>query len=249
VVGRVQVNSSGVMPIIFSSSLLAAPASLARFSSSSAFQAAATSLYPGGVCCTPVPPARYTLPTPLPPSKPWPSRPSPGAPSPPTHPHVSPAPSWPLVLPVPGALYLPLSVGLIAFFNYFYTFLQLDPDDLSDQLKRQGASIPSVRPGKATSTFITKVGPPLRGPYPPPSTRRCLPHTPSSKRPAQRGRAPAPTCHKVAPSGSPLVVAAPLWVPLAPSVPCTAENGARLCDCDGCRCWAGSRFWGRPSWA
>lgn len=59
----------------------------------------------------------------------------------------------------PGALYLPFSVGLIAFFNYFYTFLQLDPDDLSDQLKRQGASIPSVRPGRATATFITKVRP------------------------------------------------------------------------------------------
>jgi preprotein translocase subunit SecY len=59
---------------------------------------------------------------------------------------------------IAGVLYLPTNVLLIAFFNYFYTFLQLDPADVSEQLKRQGASIPSVRPGKATATFITNVG-------------------------------------------------------------------------------------------
>lgn len=46
---------------------------------------------------------------------------------------------------------------LIAFFNYYYTFLQLDPDDVSEQLKRQGASIPLVRPGKSTAAFIKTV--------------------------------------------------------------------------------------------
>lgn len=56
-----------------------------------------------------------------------------------------------------GSLYLPANVLLIAFFNYFYTFLQLDPKDVSEQLKRQGASIPSVRPGKATAAFIETV--------------------------------------------------------------------------------------------
>ena len=34
--------------------------------------------------------------------------------------------------------------------------LQLDPKDLSEQLKRQGASIPGVRPGRATAEYITK---------------------------------------------------------------------------------------------
>ncbi|CAI5530498.1 unnamed protein product, partial [Closterium sp. Naga37s-1] len=82
-----KVNSTGVMPIIFSSSLLAAPYSIARFTGSAAFQSAATALYPGGF------------------------------------------------------FYLPANVALIAFFNYFYTFLQLDPADVSDQLKRQGASV------------------------------------------------------------------------------------------------------------
>jgi len=56
-----------------------------------------------------------------------------------------------------GSLYLPTNVLLIAFFNYYYTFLQLDPDDLSEQLKRQGASIPLVRPGKSTAAYIKTV--------------------------------------------------------------------------------------------
>ena len=62
-----------------------------------------------------------------------------------------------LCVVVAGSLYLPANVLLIAFFNYFYTFLQLDPKDVSEQLKRQGASIPSVRPGKATAAFIETV--------------------------------------------------------------------------------------------
>ncbi len=45
---------------------------------------------------------------------------------------------------------------LIVLFNYYYTFLQLDPKDMSDQLKRAGASIPAVRPGRATADYITK---------------------------------------------------------------------------------------------
>lgn len=56
-----------------------------------------------------------------------------------------------------GSLYVPTNILLIAFFNYYYTFLQLDPDDVSEQLKRQGASIPLVRPGKSTATFIKTV--------------------------------------------------------------------------------------------
>lgn len=52
---------------------------------------------------------------------------------------------------------MPTNILMIAFFNYYYTFLQLDPDDVSEQLKRQGASIPLVRPGKSTAIFIKTV--------------------------------------------------------------------------------------------
>ncbi|TVU42161.1 hypothetical protein EJB05_08553 [Eragrostis curvula] len=98
-----KVNSSGVMPIIFSTSSLALPGTLARFTGLEILKKAAIALNPG------------------------------------------------------GALYLPTNVLLIAFFNYYYTFLQLDPDDLSEQLKRQGASIPLVRPGKSTAAYIKTV--------------------------------------------------------------------------------------------
>ncbi|XP_051113472.1 preprotein translocase subunit SCY1, chloroplastic isoform X4 [Andrographis paniculata] len=98
-----KVNSSGVMPIIFSTSSLALPGTLARFTGLNVLKKAAIGLNPG------------------------------------------------------GSLYLPTNILLIAFFNYYYTFLQLDPDDVSEQLKRQGASIPLVRPGKSTALYIKTV--------------------------------------------------------------------------------------------
>ncbi|KAL1548890.1 protein kinase-like protein scy1 [Salvia divinorum] len=98
-----KVNSSGVMPIIFSTSSLALPGTIARFTGLNFLKKAAVGLNPG------------------------------------------------------GSLYLPTNILLIAFFNYYYTFLQLDPDDVSEQLKRQGASIPLVRPGKSTAFFIKTV--------------------------------------------------------------------------------------------
>ena len=85
--------------------------------------------------------------------------------------------------PRPPASSVQVSIALIVFFNYYYTFLQLDPVDLADQLKRQvrgagrteggraaaarhppkippsppqGASIPAVRPGRATADYITR---------------------------------------------------------------------------------------------
>lgn len=56
-----------------------------------------------------------------------------------------------------GSLYIPTNILLIGFFNYYYTFIQLDRDDVSEQLKRQGASIPLVRPGKSTAAFMKTV--------------------------------------------------------------------------------------------
>uniref|UniRef100_M8BJF6 Preprotein translocase subunit secY, chloroplastic n=1 Tax=Aegilops tauschii TaxID=37682 RepID=M8BJF6_AEGTA len=87
------VNSSGVMPIIFSTSSLALPATLARFTGLDFLKKAAIALTPG------------------------------------------------------GSFYLPTNVLLIAFFNYYYTFLQLDPDELSEQLKRTENLIPPLNDG------------------------------------------------------------------------------------------------------
>ena len=91
-----KVNAAGVMPIIFASSILALPSTIARFMNNESIMNFARAVAPG------------------------------------------------------GNIYIPLNVTMIAFFNYFYTFLQLDPNDVSEQLKKQGASIPGIRPGKST---------------------------------------------------------------------------------------------------
>jgi preprotein translocase subunit SecY len=46
---------------------------------------------------------------------------------------------------------------LILFFSYFYTSLVVNPVDLSQNLKKMGASIPGIRPGKATSDYVERV--------------------------------------------------------------------------------------------
>ncbi len=46
---------------------------------------------------------------------------------------------------------------LILFFSYFYASLIVNPVDMSQNLKKMGASIPGIRPGKTTSTYLEKV--------------------------------------------------------------------------------------------
>jgi len=50
-----------------------------------------------------------------------------------------------------------LYMMLILFFAYFYTFLQLNPEELSKNLKEQGGYIPGIRPGKETNSYIKQV--------------------------------------------------------------------------------------------
>ncbi|MFM2063512.1 MAG: preprotein translocase subunit SecY [Cyanobacteriota bacterium] len=45
----------------------------------------------------------------------------------------------------------------IIFFSYFYSSLILNPVDVAQNLKKMGSSIPSIRPGKATSEYIERV--------------------------------------------------------------------------------------------
>ncbi|MGV0023824.1 preprotein translocase subunit SecY [Phormidesmis priestleyi] len=46
---------------------------------------------------------------------------------------------------------------LILFFSYFYASLVVQPDEMSKNLKKMGASIPGIRPGKATTEYIERV--------------------------------------------------------------------------------------------
>lgn len=48
-------------------------------------------------------------------------------------------------------------VILIYFFAYFYTFVQLKPEELSENLQKNGGFIPGVRPGKETEKHVTKI--------------------------------------------------------------------------------------------
>ena len=52
--------------------------------------------------------------------------------------------------PVGAVLY----VALIVLFTYFYAFIQVNPEKAAENLQRQNAYIPSVRPGKETENYI-----------------------------------------------------------------------------------------------
>jgi preprotein translocase subunit SecY len=58
----------------------------------------------------------------------------------------------------PGTLpYYVASAILIVFFTYFYTAIIFNPVDISENLKKQGAFIPGVKPGSPTATYIGRV--------------------------------------------------------------------------------------------
>ncbi|MEM9059622.1 MAG: preprotein translocase subunit SecY [Pseudomonadota bacterium] len=50
--------------------------------------------------------------------------------------------------------YLLLFAGLIAFFVFFYTAVVFNPDDVADNLKKQGGFVPGIRPGKRTAEYL-----------------------------------------------------------------------------------------------
>ena len=97
----IKLNTASVIPVIFASSLLAIPATIANFVNNEGF--------------------KTFVETYLDYSK-----------------------------PVGFVIY----VILIFFFGYFYTFLQLKPEDVADNLKKNGGYIPGVRPGGETEEYI-----------------------------------------------------------------------------------------------
>ena len=54
-------------------------------------------------------------------------------------------------------LYLALFVVLIVFFAFFYTAVVFNPEDVADNLRKQGGFIPGIRPGKRTAEHIDYV--------------------------------------------------------------------------------------------
>jgi preprotein translocase subunit SecY len=102
-----KINMAGVIPAIFASSLLLAPASMATFFGST----------PGAGWLQEV--ALWL---------------SPGQP-----------------------MYVLLFAVGIIFFAFFYTAIQFDPKDIAENLKRQGAYIPGIRPGQQTAKYIDDI--------------------------------------------------------------------------------------------
>ncbi|ATF10775.1 preprotein translocase subunit SecY [Brevibacillus sp. HB1.2] len=45
---------------------------------------------------------------------------------------------------------------LILGFTYFYTFVQINPVQMADNMRKNGGYIPGIRPGKNTEVFITR---------------------------------------------------------------------------------------------
>lgn len=50
-----------------------------------------------------------------------------------------------------------LYILLILFFGYFYTFMEMNPEEMSKNLNKNGGYIPGVRPGQDTTKYISNV--------------------------------------------------------------------------------------------
>jgi preprotein translocase subunit SecY len=98
-----KINTSGVIPPIFASSIIMFPATIANFIDIPWVKAISSSLTPGGL------------------------------------------------------FYSILYVAFIFFFCYFYTAVTFDPDDVADNMKKNGGFIPGIRPGKRTAEYIDRV--------------------------------------------------------------------------------------------
>jgi len=100
-----KINMAGVIPAIFASSLLLAPASMASWfgATTPALQQVALVLSPG------------------------------------------------------QPLYIMMFAAGIIFFSFFYTAIMFDPKDVANNLQRQGAYVPGIRPGHQTASYIDDV--------------------------------------------------------------------------------------------
>lgn len=46
---------------------------------------------------------------------------------------------------------------LVVIFTFFYTFVTFEPNELANNLQKQGGFVPGIRPGKATAEFIARI--------------------------------------------------------------------------------------------
>jgi len=56
-----------------------------------------------------------------------------------------------------SAFYIIAYFLLVVFFTYFYTSIQFNPIEISNNMKKNGGFIPGIRPGKPTSDFVSRI--------------------------------------------------------------------------------------------
>ncbi len=56
-----------------------------------------------------------------------------------------------------SVVYYGIYFVLVIGFTYFYTLVAFNPNDVADNLKKQGGFIPGIRPGDATVSYLTRI--------------------------------------------------------------------------------------------
>lgn len=114
----IKVNSAGVIPVIFASSIMVAPSVIASFISSDAANASWLKIFSYS--------EMYQMPGID--GSTW------GMP-------------WGLLI----------YIALIIAFTFFYSEMQIDPEQMADNFQKNGSYIPGIRPGKETERYVGKV--------------------------------------------------------------------------------------------
>ena len=114
----IKLNSAGVIPVIFASSILMAPSVIASFVSSEAGEAEWLKIFSYS--------ETFTMP--------W-----------------FDGSTWEM----PWGLLI--YVTLIILFAFFYASIQIDPENLAENFRKNGSYIPGIRPGNETERYVKKV--------------------------------------------------------------------------------------------
>jgi preprotein translocase subunit SecY len=64
---------------------------------------------------------------------------------------------WEMIFSYQKPIGFALYIILIFLFSFFYSFLQISPEKMAENLKKQNAYIPGVKPGEDTAAYISKV--------------------------------------------------------------------------------------------
>ena len=111
----IKVNTAGVIPVIFASSLMSLPVMISQF-----FSVDYSTI--GGKILAALSSSNWCKP-----SAPW------------------------------YSVGLLVYIALIILFAYFYTSITFNPIEIANNLKKQGGSIPGIRPGKPTSEYLNHI--------------------------------------------------------------------------------------------